>query len=70
MTQFDMTDLDDPFMPFGKYGPNGTEGHCRLSAVPDNYLLWLLELAEADKLYPSWLSQCVIDEWRKRKNGK
>lgn len=64
--EFDTKDLDDPWMPFGKFGPKGDEGPCRISDLPDSYLLWLLEKADSDILSPSWLNKVIKDEWKRR----
>lgn len=67
MATFNLEDINDPYMPFGKFGPKGEMGHSRLSELPDDYILWLLEKAESDMLTPDWLNGAVKDEWRKRK---
>lgn len=67
MVEFDFGKLEDPMMPFGKYGPDGEMGHTKLSEVPDDYLVWLLEKAEGDDLRPKWLNRYVREEWERRK---
>jgi hypothetical protein len=57
---FDVEALQDPKIPWGKHKGS------KLSTIEDDYLLWLVEKAEVDKLTPSWLNERVMNEWRKR----
>lgn len=63
VSQFDPTDALDPKMPWGKYKDD------RLSSLPNDYLLWLLEKAEQNDLTPIYLNERVIEEWKKREKS-
>lgn len=62
VSKFDPTDALDPKMPWGKHVDT------RLSELPNDYLLWLLEKAEQNDLSPIYLNDRVIEEWKRRKD--
>ena len=66
MTEFDTSFIDNPKMPWGKYGPTGEHGHTAIVDLPDDYLLWLLEKAESDSLSPKWLNGFIKETWKAR----
>jgi len=70
VSEFDTKYLVNPMMCWGKYGPNGEEGHTAIADLPDDYLLWLLEKAESDNLTPKWLNSVVKDTWKARYEKK
>lgn len=60
---FDTSIITDIAMPFGKW--KGT----KLTEIPNDYLLWLVEKAESDDLTPTWLNERVVAEWQRRKTN-
>src|SRR5258706_9537454 len=59
VSNFDPTDALDPKMTWGKYRDS------RLSELPNDYMLWLLERAEQNLLAPIYLNDRVIEEWKR-----
>ena len=63
MTGFDTSFVNDPVIKWGKYAGS------KLSTLPNDYLIWLLEKAESDSLQPKWLNQFVKAEWKRRQES-
>lgn len=65
MTLFNVEDLSDPRLPW-----KGSDHYNkRFSELDDSFILWMLEKAESERLFPSWLNDAVKKEWGKR-NGR
>lgn len=66
MSEFNISDLADPVLPWKGSPYFGT----RLSELATDYLIWMLEKAEKEALFPIWLNDAVKREWRRRSNAR